>query len=237
MMTITSSPQKTRRISYPDSDGKPMAETDVHADVMTDSKEALRGYFAKRPDVYVSGNNFVYFEEGNPRARVSPDVYVVFGAAMRQRNSYKSWEEDDALPAVVIEITSKKTKNEDILTKYTLYERLKIHEYFLFDPTGTHLKTERLRGFRLDNTNQYQPIPKTEERLFSEELYLELFGEGTRLRFYDPTTLTLLPTPSELRRQAALEKQRAEQEAKRADAAEARIAALLAEIERLKENS
>nr|WP_309691695.1 Uma2 family endonuclease [Armatimonas sp.] len=229
-MTTTSTAPRTRRVFYPDSDGKPMAETDVHADVMTDSKEALRGFFAKRPDVYVSGNNFVYFEEGSPRARVSPDVYVVFGAAMRQRNSYKCWEEDGRLPSVVIEITSRKTKNEDIVTKYALYQRLGIHEYFLFDPTGTHLKDQRLRGYRLDEAGKYQPIAHTEERLFSEELYLELFGEGTRLRFYDPTNFTLLPTPSELRRQAAREKQRA-------DSAEARVTELLAELERLKENS
>ena len=32
-----------------------------------------------RPDVYVSGNNFVYYEEGDPKKRVSPDCYVVFG--------------------------------------------------------------------------------------------------------------------------------------------------------------
>ena len=236
-MTTTSTAPRTRRVFYPDSDGKPMAETDVHADVMTDSKEALRGFFAKRPDVYVSGNNFVYFEEGNPRARISPDVYVVFGAAMRQRNSYKCWEENGSLPAVVIEITSRKTKNEDIITKYTLYERLGIHEYFLFDPTGTHLKNQRLRGYRLGDTGSYQPIALTEGRLFSEGLYLELFGEGTRLRFFDPTNFTLLPTPGELRRLAALEKQRTEQETQRADAAEARVAELLAELERLKETS
>jgi Uma2 family endonuclease len=236
-MTTTTKTPRSRRVFYPDSDGKPMAETDVHADVMTDCKEALRGFFAKRPDVYVSGNNFVYFEEGNPRARVSPDVYVVFGAAMRQRNSYKSWEEGERLPAVVLEITSKKTKNEDIVTKYVLYERLKIHEYFLFDPTGTHLKAERLQGFRLSEQGSYQPIPKTEERLFSEALYLELFGEGTRLRFFDPTNFTLLPTPSELRRLVARERQRAEQEAQRAELAEARVAQLLAELARLKESS
>ncbi|WP_395143300.1 Uma2 family endonuclease, partial [Armatimonas sp.] len=150
--------------------------------------------------------------------------------AMRQRNSYKCWEEDGRLPSVVIEITSRKTKNEDIVTKYALYERLGIHEYFLFDPTGTHLKDQRLRGFRLGEAGHYQPIAHTEGRLFSEALYLELFGEGTRLRFYDPTTFTLLPTPSELRRQAAREKQRA-------DSAEARVTELLAELERLKENS
>lgn len=81
--TETPPPQRRpRSFVYPTSDGKPMAETDKHADLMVYAKEALRLYFANRAaDVYVSGNNFVFWKEGNPRAKVSPDVYVVFGAA------------------------------------------------------------------------------------------------------------------------------------------------------------
>ena len=43
---------------------------------------ALRRWFETRgrADVYVGSNNFLYYERGNPRAVVSPDVYVVVGA-------------------------------------------------------------------------------------------------------------------------------------------------------------
>ncbi len=102
---------RLRRVVYPVRDGQPMAETDKHADLLSYGKDALRLFYQNRRDsVYVSGNNFVFYEEGNPHARLSPDVYVVFGVAMRQRDSYKIWEEGGHAPAVVIELTSKKTQ-------------------------------------------------------------------------------------------------------------------------------
>jgi Uma2 family endonuclease len=124
----------------------------------------------RRPDVYVSGNNFIYYEEGNPRARVSPDAYVVFGAPMRARDSYFAWQEGGLLPGVVFEITSRSTKNEDIVTKFEWYERvLRVPEYFLFDPTGDYLRP-RLQGYRIGPDNRYTRLELTDDRLHSEQL-------------------------------------------------------------------
>ena len=67
-------------IEYPSSDGKPMAETPVHRDVMIDALQILKRRFADRSDVYVSGDMLMYYEEGNPRKSVAPDVFVVLGA-------------------------------------------------------------------------------------------------------------------------------------------------------------
>ena len=72
-------PQKmgsAQTIVYPESDGKPMAETDVHRDLMVDSIQMLQHHFRDEP-VYVSGNLLIYYEEGNIRKSVSPDVFVV----------------------------------------------------------------------------------------------------------------------------------------------------------------
>src|SRR5437588_12354675 len=104
--------ERPRRIYYPVRDGKPMAETDKHADLMIYYKEVLRARYKHDENVYVSGNNFVFYEEGNPKARVSPDVYVVFGVRKHQRDSYKVWEEGGRLPDVVFEFTAKKTQRE-----------------------------------------------------------------------------------------------------------------------------
>lgn len=41
--------------------------------------EALDSYFQDNANVYVSGNLFIYYEQGNPKAVVAPDVFVVFG--------------------------------------------------------------------------------------------------------------------------------------------------------------
>jgi Uma2 family endonuclease len=213
---------------YPTSDGKPMAETDLHRDLMAYFIEALKFYFADRPDVYVSGNNFVFYFEGDRNARVSPDCYVVFGVPMHPRNSYKVWEEGGRLPAVVFEFTSKKTRKEDVEIKIPLYERaLHIPEYFQFDPTGDYLKP-RLQGYRLVD-GRYQPIVMENNRLYSAQLQLELVMEGDKLRLYDPARQEWLLTPLEQAREAEAQKARAE-------AAETEVARLRAMLEQAQQS-
>ena len=130
-----------RPVEYPTSDGKPMAETDLHRQVMVDVIETLQDHFAADPQVYVTGNLLLYYEEGNPRKHVSPDVFVVHGVPkLPPRDYYLLWKERKP-PEVVIEITSKTTRREDQTKKLTLYrDVLKVREYFQFDPTEDYLK-------------------------------------------------------------------------------------------------
>ena len=223
MTTITVAPH---HIEYPTSDGKPMAETDKHREIAFYIIQALKTYYADRSDVYVSGNNFVFWEEGSPKARISPDAYVVFGPSPDLRDSYMAWKEGGQLPAVVFEFTSRKTQREDTDTKLPLYEQtLKTPEYFLFDPTGDYLKP-RLQGYRLVD-GQYVRLELVNDRLHSEQLGLELVQQGEDLRLYDPQRREFLPTMLELN-------QRAESEAVSLQAAEAEIERLQAEIAALK---
>lgn len=213
-LTLDSTPHRKHTVHYPDSDGKLMAETDAHRFLISDSVSVLLWHFSARAhEVYVSGNNFMYFAEGDPKARISPDCYVVFGPAQRDRNSYRCWEEDNTLPAVVFEFTSKKTQREDVSDKMQTYEQLRIPEYFLFDPTGDYLKPS-LRGYRITPIGMYSPIaPQEDGRLVSETLGLELVADGVRLRFFNPETGEFLPTLAQ---------------------AQVEIARLRAELERLK---
>ena len=64
-------------IEYPSSDGQPMAENQWQLDAMIDAINVLGTHFVDRPDVYVSGDLLIYYEEGTPDARVAPDVFVV----------------------------------------------------------------------------------------------------------------------------------------------------------------
>ena len=144
MTTVTAA--APRRIGYPTRDGRPTAETDKHREIAFYIIQALKTYFADRTDVYVSGNNFVFWEEGNPKARISPDAYVVFGPTPDLCDSYMAWKEGGLFPSIVLEFTSRRTQREDTDTKLPRYERtLRTPEYFLFDPTGDYLKP-RLRG-------------------------------------------------------------------------------------------
>lgn len=222
-----------RRVVYPTRDGKPMAETDKHREIAFHVISALKTYFDQRPDVYVSGNNFVFWEEGNSRARISPDAYVVYGVSPDLRDSYMSWNNANHLPNVVFEFTSRKTQREDTDTKLPLYEQiLRTPEYFLFDPTGDYLRP-RLQGYRLEN-GQYVRLELVHDRLHSEQLGLDLVQEGEGLRLFDPDRQEFLPTPLELSERAETEAVGRRLEAVARQAAEAENERLRAEIAALK---
>jgi Uma2 family endonuclease len=198
-------------IEYPESDGKPMAETDTHRVQMTDAlihplKERYRG-----ENVYVSGNLFFYYEEGNPRAVVAPDVFLVFGVSNQIRRTYKLWEEGQA-PSVVFELTSKSTYEDDLSRKRLLYEELGVQEYFLFDPLHEYLRPP-LQGYRLTGEGYYVPVlPRQllngEWQIGSEVLALLLETDHHNLRLYDPDKEEYLRTPEET--EAALRNAEAE---------------------------
>ena len=64
-MAISSSPPKAH-VDYPSEEGQPIAESDFQREPLTYAVEALGAYFQQRADVYVSGNPFIYYEEGHP---------------------------------------------------------------------------------------------------------------------------------------------------------------------------
>lgn len=225
MSLVTPVPIK-EDVIYPESDGEPMAETDPHRKEMTAIIEALDDYFRDVSDVYVSGNLFIYYEEGDPGASVAPDVFVVKGVPKGNRRTYKLWEEGEA-PDVVIEVTSRKTRLEDQGKKRALYALLGVREYFMYDPLDEYLDPP-LQGYRLAD-GEYDRMRPTEAGAFqSQELGLNLRLEDGHLRFEDPTTGERLLTPRE-----AQEARRAAEE--RAAQAEAELERLRAEMERRRE--
>ena len=68
-MATTRRTSADREVEYPTSDGRPMAETDVHRQDMVDLIETLQDYFAAEPNVYVTGNLLLFYERGNKRRR------------------------------------------------------------------------------------------------------------------------------------------------------------------------
>jgi Uma2 family endonuclease len=212
-MATTHRTSADREVEYPTSDGRPMAETDVHRQDMVDLIETLQDHFADDPDVYVTGNLLLYYERGNPRRHVSPDVFVVRGVDKDPKDYYLLWEEGKG-PDVVIEITSKTTRREDEKKKLILYrDVLKVPEYFQFDPTEDYLKPP-MQGHRLVE-GQYVPIEPVEGRLPSALLGLHLERDGLELRLYDPATGRRLLKPRErtIEAEAAAEAARREAEA------------------------
>ena len=220
--------QAAPTIVYPESDGETMAETDKHRDLMVDFIQILRNYYQNEKDVYVSGNLLMYYEKGNPRKSISPDVFVVFGVEKKQRNTYLIWAEAQT-PDFVLEVASPSTFSKDIGEKKELYASvLAVKEYYIYDPMGQIVPS--FVGYRLID-GVYQEIDFVNDRLPSETLGLALGEHDGNLRLYNPRTSQWLQTPQERAKSAEA---RAQQEANARKNAEAELEKALAEIERLR---
>jgi len=218
---------------YPESDGKPMGETDEHREAMIRHIQILQEYYQGQR-VYVSGDLLVYYEEGNPKKYVVPDAFVVKGVSPRRRRIYKIWIERKA-PDAVIETTSRKTRRKDTVDKPQLYASLGVKEYFLFDPDHEYLDPP-LQGHRLSGGAYVQIEIDPAGFLESRELGLRLRVEGENLCFYRVDTGEQLLPPAERAaaeaERAAAESERADREAQARQAAEAELARLREELAR-----
>lgn len=213
--------QSAPTIVYPESDGKPIAETDTHRKLMMDFILMLEGYFENDNDVYVSGNLLMYYEERNSTKSISPDVFVVFGVEKKLRNTFLTWAEANT-PDFVLEVASPSTFTNDIGHKKELYASiLAVNEYFIYDPLGQIVPS--FVGYRLID-GVYQEIDFVNERLPANTLGLELGEHDGKLRLYNPNTSQWLRTPPE----EVIEVR------SRAENAEAELAKALVEIERLR---
>jgi Uma2 family endonuclease len=257
--TAVSTAPRSAEIVYPTSDGRPIGETDLHRNIMFASIELLKLHYAGQ-QVYVSGNILLFYQPGNRRRHVSPDVLVVKGLDPHDRENYLLWEEGRP-PDVVIEVTSDSTRDEDLHDKFEIYrDQIRVVEYFLFDPRGDYLEPA-LQGYRL-KARRYEPVKPVAGRLPSRELGLHLEVGNRELRFFDPATGRWIPTPDEARKaaeaerrqmgakwqQAEVERRQAEAERQQAEAArcemeakwqvaEAQAEQLRQELERLRRHS
>lgn len=216
---IQSLPGTTRDPLYPDSDGLPTGESELHFLTVRYLYGALSYWFRSREDIHVAANMLLYYEKGVPSSNRGPDVMVNKGVrGKHRRRSFRTWEEG-VVPAAIFEITSTRTQQEDEVVKPYVYASIGVKEYFMFDPDGGYLQP-RLQGLRLENYG-YQPMPADEAgEVYSSELGLRLVVDDELLRLIDPATGKPLPTEEEYVEQLEIERERA--------------AALEAEIARLR---
>lgn len=205
---------------YPYSDSRFEMEGDFHSQPLHAVLDALRAVFEGRSDMYFASDMGLFFEKGNRRAVVVPDLVVVFGAPRRSRNSFKLWEEPRA-PDFVMEVISQDSLRNDMEYKPPLYAALGVTEYWTFDSLG-RLPTPIIAR-RLDDAGNYEPIPMAPDGSYaSEVLGFDLRADSTGLGVRDAATGESVFDPGTLARLRRAALRRAEQAETRADNAEAR---------------
>jgi Uma2 family endonuclease len=227
----------TRPIRYPDSCRALLGETGFHVTQILTTLVTLRLRFQDRDDVYVGANMFLYYRQGDPKAVVAPNVFVVLDTSSTERRSWKVWEENGRVPSIIFEITSPSTRDDDLLFKRALYENLKVQEYVLFDPVGQYLEPV-LQGYRLVQDRYVailpQSLPDGGHELVSDVLDVALRAQSGVLALYDRATGQKLLTSPELYERAEQESVARRAAEARAEQAEAELARLRAELARLR---
>lgn len=194
---------------------EPPLETDWHREQIDLLIRLLKYGWRDRPDFYISGNLTVYYNEQQLKQRDfrGPDVFVVLGAAKRDRRSWVIWEEGGKYPNVVIELLSSSTAAVDRGTKKQLYQEVwRVPNYFWFHP-----ETLEFAGFHLID-GRYEAISSTENGLlWSDQLELYLGIHERQLRWFSRQG-QVMPLPEEAERQEKeAERQEKERSQRRAE--------------------
>ena len=202
----------TPAVVYPDSDGRRMADNDLQFRWIA----TIRGNFdlllQDRADVYVAADHLIYAQQGNPKRRAAPDVYVAFGRPKRDRGSYKVWEEGGVFPQVVIEVLSPGNRRAELRRKSQFYQRYGAEEYVVIDPDR-----HTLRAYHRTPAGRLKGVPTAPDYV-SPRLGVRYVQRSTGLRVFHPTGEPFL-TMMEAH-------ERARAETARADALAARLRAL-----------
>ncbi len=148
-------------VFYPETDGEPLPNGFYQAPLYQQVMPVLRRYLMRRDEVIVSGDTFIYYDRGNPAARIVPDCYVTFGVtdeAILPYNSYLVWHVEK-VPDFALEIAPESTADRDMNEKRVLYARLSIGEYWRYDATSeSEFYGEPLVGEHL-MSGEYKRLP------------------------------------------------------------------------------
>lgn len=182
-------------IYYPPTDPNAMPETDIHFTLIANLVFILRHFFINREDANVFGDLMFYYEKGNRRKFVAPNVMVCFGLDKTPRKTYRLWEEK-VVPTVIIEVASETTWLKDVGIKLALYQKLGVKEYYIYDAEFASLP-EPLLAYRYDE-GELVEVEVRDNRILSESLGLELVNTDKTLRLFNPETNEFLMTMEEI---------------------------------------
>lgn len=185
----------------------------------------LRWRFVEQ-NYYAIGNMYIVDGIATP---VAPDAFmaevVLSRAEQRAITSYDLRESNRPAPAIVFEVSSKKTWRADVTEKIERYRDLGIREYFAYDPAEPRVWDNwlepRLLGWRYDEGGQISYLEHNADGwLYSEVLGGWLMSDEEHLWLVDENGKKFTTPEEELaieRAARSLAQEEAERERKRAE--------------------
>ena len=177
-------------VEYPE--GRWIAQSVWHGDAVSRATVALDYHFRGRKDVLVAMELVVYYQRGNNKARLQPDLQVVFGVGRGDRSSFRVWEEGTA-PDFVLEVASPSTVQNDARDKAKKYAGIGVREYWRLDPKGS-LMGRPLEGYAASG-GRYGPVEAVERERRGIWLRSEVLGLDLRSRRQDGATMVVFRDP------------------------------------------
>jgi Uma2 family endonuclease len=190
-------------IKFPPTDlesDEPPLESDLHRRQIDLLIRLLEYWYRDRPDIYISGNLTIYYNEQQLKSRDfrGPDVFIVLDTEKKDRKSWVIWNEGGKYPNVVIELLSSSTAKVDRTIKKELYQNVwRVPNYFWFDPY-----TLEFAGFHIVDGKYEAIAPKAfikkseQGYLWSDQLELYLGIHANQLRWFTSDG-ELIPTAEE----------------------------------------
>ncbi len=216
-----------------DDQGETLGNTSYHQDVAIGARECLRVYEQRRGLPW-------YVSYQTPLAKngvaFTPDVFV---HRTRGPDPFDVLDvEREGVPALIVEVLDPVTGLATDLNpsgKLGAYEAMGVAEYLTFDPIG-ELVPEQIRAWRLGPDNKYVPWEADTARRWRSALGTAFAPQGRQLRVFDDTGEPIprydeiaLRTQEQARVQAA--------QARALEQRERELAALRAELARLREKA
>ncbi len=216
---------------YPSSEV--MSRDVVESNVATKLLGVLVRYQASRGvRCYTGSDNFIYWQKGNIKLCVSPDLYILPGLApdafpldfvgSKGDGCWKTWVHGVA-PSFALEVKARRNPRKDEQQSPERHDACGTKELIVFDPFHARRRQKRKRFvvYRRDAMGKLVPVLETNEsRVFSQVLDGYLVAEGNRQRALlrlaiGPDGQTILPFEAEL---VELEAKRANEQTHRAEA-------------------
>jgi Uma2 family endonuclease len=219
-------------------EGDTWVQGERHNSVRGFLTQMFRLHFRDDPQVLVTEDMKFLLGPGLPRP--APDVAVVRGVLHGDRGVFDVVAEG-VTPCLVIEVVSPKSRRIrriDVEDKAKGYCRAGVPEYVIVDrPERFKGSPFHLVGYRLDSQGRYQRMePDDQARLLSETIgiWIGLSPDRLEVQLWDAATGERMLSPEEAFAARDAAEERARREAEARQAAEAEIARLRAELERLR---